>query len=77
MIHEVEALLPSSPNTNFRERLVAHLDHLAHLENLEHLKASNGQKNTALEFRQKAGALLVFYEKVFGVKALVDKPDEE
>lgn len=80
MIHEVEALLPSSPNTNFRERLVAHLDHLAHFENLEHLehlKASDGQENTDLEFRQKAGALLIFYEKVFGVKDLVDKPDEE
>ena len=71
MIHELEELLPSSPNSNFRERLVAHL------ENLEHLKASTGQENTDLEFQLKAGVLLTFYEKVFGVKDLVDKPDEE
>ena len=74
MIDEVEALLPSSPNTNFRERLVAQL---ARLENPEYLRLSDGQKNTDLEFRQKAGALLIFYEKVFGVKDLVDKPAEE
>ena len=71
MIHEVEALLPSSSNINFRERLVTHL------ENLERLKASAGPENTDLEFRLKADALLIFYEKVFGVKDLVDKPDEE
>ena len=70
MIHEVEALLPSSANTNFRERLVANLDHL------ENLKSSEGQENPDVEFRQKADALLIFYEKVFGVKDLVDKPDE-
>ena len=66
MIHELEALLPGSPNTNFRERLVAHI---------EHLNASAGQEDTDL--RLKADALLIFYEKVFGVKDLVDKPDEE
>lgn len=71
MIHELEALLPSSPNINFRERLVEHL------ENLEHRKASAGQEKTDLEFQLKAGVLLTFYEKVFGVKDLVDKPDEE
>ena len=71
MIQELEALLPSSPNNNFRERLVAHL------ENLERRRASAGQENTDLEFRLKADALLIFYEKVFGVKDLVDKPDEE
>lgn len=71
MIGEVEALLPSSSNINFRERLVAHL------ENLERLKASTGPENTDLEFRMKAGELLIFYEKVFGVKDLVDKPGEE
>jgi hypothetical protein len=58
--------LPGSPNTNFRERLVAHI---------EHLNASAGQEDTDL--RLKADALLIFYEKVFGVKDLVDKPDEE
>jgi putative zinc- or iron-chelating protein len=71
MIHELEALLPSSPNINFRERLVAHL------ETLEHRKASASQENTDLEFQLQADALLIFYEKVFGVKDLVDKPDEE
>ena len=68
MIQELEALLPSSPNNNFRERLVAHL---------EKPTGSTGQENTDLEFRLKADALLIFYEKVFGVKDLVDKPDEE
>jgi hypothetical protein len=68
MIHELEALLPGSQNTNFRERLVAHL------ENLE----ASEQENTDPDLRQlKADALLIFYEKVFGVKDLVDKPDEE
>lgn len=68
MIHDVEALLPSSSNNNFRERLVAQL---------EALEESDGQANTDLEFRQKTGALLIFYEKVFGIKDLVDKPDED
>ena len=68
MIHEVERLLPSSSNINFRERLVAHV------ENLERLRASAGLENTDLEFRLKADALLIFYEKVFGVKDLVDQP---
>jgi hypothetical protein len=69
MIHELEALLPSSPNTNFRERLVAHLEYL------ERPQASTGQDDR--EFRLKADALLLLYEKVFGVKDLVDKPHEE
>src|SRR6266487_4464557 len=72
MIHELEALLPSSPNINFRERLVAHL------ENPEHLKASAGQENTDLDLRRlKAGALLNFYEKVFRADAPRDKPGVE
>ena len=64
MIRELEVLLPFSSNTNFRERLVARL---------EGLEAA-GQDD--LEFRLKAEALLVFYEKVFGVKDLLEKPDE-
>jgi hypothetical protein len=73
MIREVEALLPVSSTLNFRERLVAQL------ENLERLKTpnGNGQENTDLEFRRKAAALLTFYEQVFGVTDVVDKPDEE
>jgi uncharacterized protein len=68
MIHEVEALLPNSPNPNFRERLVLEL---------EASQNSDEQDDTNLEFRQKADALLLFYEKVFDVKDLVSKPDEE
>ena len=71
MISELEALFPSAPNLGFRERLVAHL------EDPERLQASGGQENTVLEFQLKAGALLIFYKKVFGVKDLLDKPDDE
>jgi hypothetical protein len=62
MIRELEGLLPHSPTTNFRERLVAYL------ENVE---------DTNLELRRKAETLVIFYERVFGVKDLVDQPDEE
>jgi len=65
MIYDLEALLPISEKANFRERLVAHL---------ERLKTSS---DTDLEFRLKADALLIFYKKVFGVKDLIDKVDEE
>src|SRR5688572_21791991 len=71
LIQELEALLPGSPDTNFRERLVAEL------ENPKRLKESGGQENTDPEFRGKAGTLLNLYERSFGVKDLVDKPDEE
>jgi hypothetical protein len=39
---------------------------VAHLENSE---------NTDMEFRRKAGELLVLYEKQFGVKGLIDGYD--
>ena len=68
MIRELEALLPASSIKNFRERLVARL---------EYLEKSAGQENVDLEFRRKAGELLIFYEEVFGVNDLVDNPDEE
>jgi len=67
MIRELESLLPFSADINFRKRLVAHL------ESLQRRNASAAD----LEFRQKAGALLIFYKKVFGVTDLVDEPDEE
>lgn len=51
MIDEVESLLPDSNNSNFRERLVAHLE----------------QETTDTHFRQKASALLTFFEMHFGV----------
>ena len=62
MIHDLEVLLSSSPNTNFRERLVKQLEN---------------PTDTDLEFRLKADALLVYYKEVFGVKDLVDKPDDK
>lgn len=65
MIQELEALLPVSSKPNFRERLVAQLE------------KRERQVNPDLEFRQKAGALLVFYEQVFGVTDVVDMPAEE
>ena len=65
IIHEVEVLLPASPHTNFRERLVAHL---------ENLKTSPEQEGTDLNLRQKVDTLLTLYEQVFGVDDLVEKP---
>jgi hypothetical protein len=71
MIRELEMLLPDSPDNSFRERLVAHL------EELESRKTPAGEESQNVEFRLKARTLLVFYEKIFGVKDLVDMPDEE
>jgi hypothetical protein len=71
MIQELEGFLPSSPNRNFRERLVAHL------ENLERPQATSGQKKKDLEFHLKADALLNFFEKVFGVTDMVDRANDE
>jgi uncharacterized protein len=65
IIHELEALLPVSPYTNFRESLVAHL---------ETLEQKSAWDDADLEFRLKADALLTFYEQVFGVNDLVEKP---
>ena len=61
MIRQVDALLPASANTNFRERLVAELE-----EN----------EGTDPELRRKADALLNFYKDVFGVNDLVELQDE-
>jgi hypothetical protein len=68
MIDELEALLPASLNSNFRERLVAHI---------EHLEKSAGRESADLEFRLKAAELIMFYENQFGVKDLVDSPEEK
>ena len=69
MIDELKTLLPSSPNPNFRERLVAYL---------ESPSQSSGPIGTDPDLRrQKANVLLIFYEKVCGVKDVVDQPDEE
>jgi hypothetical protein len=61
MIEELETLLPASPNISFRERLVTHME-----------RGSADPK-----FRSKANALLVFFEKHFGVSDFFDKPREE
>lgn len=70
MIYEVEMLLPPPQGStlNFRERLVVCL------ENSEEF---GKQKNADPDFRRKAAALLIFYEKVFGVNDLVDPPEQE
>ena len=68
LIHVLETLLPSSTSRNFRERLVAHL---------EYSKKNAGQESAEAEFQLKAGALLIFYEQVFGVNDLIDNPDEK
>lgn len=61
MIKELGALLPASSNINFRERLVAHME----------------QENTQADFLLKAGELIAFYKKRFGVNDLLDQPEEE
>ena len=71
LIRDLEMLLPDSPNNSFRERLVAHL------EELERGKTSAEEESQNVEFRLKARTLLVFYEKIFGVKDLVDMPEEK
>jgi len=65
LIHDVEALLPPSPLTNFRERLV---------EQLETLEKKSVWDENDLAFRLKADALLSMYEQVFGVDDLVENP---
>jgi hypothetical protein len=67
MIHALETLLSISPEINFRERLVARL---------EHPEDFTGQ-GTELEFQEKAEALLVFYEQVFGVNDLLENPNQK
>jgi hypothetical protein len=58
MIEELETLLPASPNISFRERLVTHMEY----------------GNTDPDFQAKADALLIFFEKQFGINDFFDKP---
>ena len=60
MTQEVEGLLPSSSNSNFREHLVAHIE----------------QRNADLFFQIKVTKLLAFYKDFFGVKDLTDMAEE-
>jgi len=60
-IEEVDALLPTSTEISFRERLITRME--------------QGQTNS--DFQLKADALLVFFDKHFGVNDFFDKPEEE
>lgn len=62
VIDELEALLPESPDANFRGRLADHL---------EHLEQKSAWDDRDLKFRLKADALLGLYEQVFGVNDVV------
>lgn len=65
LIHELEMILPPSQHTNFRERLVDHL---------ETLQEKPLWDDRDLDFRLKADVLLVQYDRVFGVNDLVGNP---
>ena len=65
LIREVEALLPLSALTNFRERLV---------EQLETLEKKSVWDENDLAFRLKADALLALYGQIFGVDDLIENP---
>jgi hypothetical protein len=67
MILELEGRLPDSSNPDFRERLVLQM------ETLEASKNSDGQQAMDQEFQQKAEALLVLYDTVFGVNDLIER----
>src|SRR6266498_1164963 len=60
MTQEVELLLSSSSNNNFRERLVAYIE----------------QRNADLFFQIKAAKLRAFYKDFFGVMDLTDSAEE-
>jgi hypothetical protein len=68
MIQDLEALLPDSLSPNFRERLAAQMEALRNL--------TETTKEKDLEFQQKANVLLALYEKVFGVKDVVEMPPD-
>jgi hypothetical protein len=58
-IREVEALLPDSSHSNFRERLIAEMEEPA-------------KQNENLKFQQKADTLVMLYDEVFGVNDLME-----
>lgn len=64
LIGELEPLLPALPNSSFRERLVTRIEHPQRFTELAESEA---------EFQRKAGELLAFYARVFGVKDLLEK----
>ena len=68
IIHEVEMLLPDSPNPNFRERLAAHLESVEDRKGVDRLAGT--------KFREKAETLLALYGRVFGVIDVIETPLE-
>ena len=60
MIHYLESHLPLSPNCNFRERLVMHLE----------------SGTASREFEKASKALLQFFAEQFGVNDILPNPDE-
>ena len=60
MIHEVELLLPDSPNSNFRERLVAELERISDTD--------------TRDLRKKSKELLTVSDEVFGVADVIENP---
>lgn len=64
LIRELEPLLPALPTPNFRERLVTRIEHPQWFAELSDSEA---------EFQRKAGDLLAFYARVFGVNDLLEK----
>ena len=69
LIGEVEAMLPESTNPNFRERLVAKMEHL------ETLKGA--MEETDMEFWAKAKELVDLYGTAFGVTDIMNPWLEE
>lgn len=68
MIDELEAYLPASTSIGFRERLVARIE-----------KPDDSAERDEREpkFRSKAHALLLFFEKHFGVKDFLEGSEAE
>jgi hypothetical protein len=61
MIREVESFLPASPEISFRERLITQME----------------QVGTDPNFQQKAKALLLYFERQFGVNDFFDNSQAE
>lgn len=61
LIQELETILSIQPGENFRERLVSLIEN-----------PPAGEDNPL--FMQKAGVLLQFYDEIFGVNDLLEKP---
>lgn len=63
MVREMEAILPAAETANFRERLVAQI---------EHPDETAWKNHSYTEFKAQAGALLAFFEQNFGVNDFFD-----